>query len=208
MKLSRLFILVLLFFGLYGAANSQKKKEAPAPPATKNAAKKAKTSNKTVKSQIKKSKNKNAPVSEKPAFKTVNDKQYFVINNKWFSKESGTYTLVDKPVEVSKNGKAVKKEALKKDTSEAQNAEPKIKDNSWTNTPLEINYNNRQYHFFAGHWFLKENGNYKNTKAPVGAELPFLPQEASKVEKNGKIHFKYRGVQYAKTAQGTYVVVE
>ena len=65
---------------------------------------------------------------------------------------------------------------------------------------------NDEYHYDNGTYYLKTEDGFVAVQAPVGAEVPSIPQEAQEVQVNETNNYYYGGAFYEKNADG-YIVV-
>jgi len=209
MKSIQLYLVAFLFFFSAQFSFAQNK-QAPKPPQNINA-KIVKQETKAVKNVspqktvIKKPASQN--ISKKkltkqidkkegqPLVVTINNKEYFTINNVWFTKEEGKYKKVDKPQEqqTAPENKIVSASEQKTELSAL-------------NEPVVITYNNQKYHVFRGYWFTNTSGTYKKVNAPIGVQLQALPSNIKEEILNGETYYSFENTRYKKVGNFYEVV--
>jgi len=73
-------------------------------------------------------------------------------------------------------------------------------------TAIVVNANNRQYHYDQGVYYVKVDNGYKAVTAPIGANIPDLPDDTQDVIVGGTTYYYYQGTFYTQDSSGYSVV--
>ena len=73
-------------------------------------------------------------------------------------------------------------------------------------TAIIVNANNRQYHYDQGVYYVQSDSGYKAVTAPVGANIPELPDDTQDVVVGGSTYHYYMGTFYTQNQNGFTVV--
>ncbi len=124
---------------------------------------------------------------DQPSVVTINDKEYFTINNLWFTKVDGKYKKVDKPQEQQTASEDNVEQVAIQETKQILSNEPTI-----------ITHIDQKYRVFRGYWFTNNNGKYEKVNAPVGAQLQVLPANMNEEILNGETYYIFEDTRYKK----------
>ncbi len=73
-------------------------------------------------------------------------------------------------------------------------------------TAIIVNNNNRQYHYDQGVYYVKVDDGYKAVTAPIGANIPELPDDTQDVAVGGNTYYYYMGTFYEQGSNGYSVI--
>ena len=213
MKSIQLYLVAFIFFFSAQVSFAQNK-HTPKPPQNTNAKavkqeteavknvspqkrviKKAASQNVSKKTSVKKHTKQIDKKEGQPSVITINNKEYFTINNMWFTKENGKYKKVDKPQE----------QQTASENKVAPASEQKTKFSA-LNEPVVITYNNQKYHVFRGYWFTNTSGKYEKVNAPIGVQLQALPSNIKEEILNGETYYTFENTRYKKVGSFYEVV--
>jgi hypothetical protein len=73
-------------------------------------------------------------------------------------------------------------------------------------TAIVVNANNKRYHYDQGVYYVKVDNGYKAVTAPIGANIPELPDDTQDVVVGSNTYYYYQGTFYTQDDKGFTVV--
>lgn len=73
-------------------------------------------------------------------------------------------------------------------------------------TAIVVNANKKQYHYDQGVYYVKVDDGYKAVTAPIGANIPELPDDTQDVVVGSNTYYYYQGTFYTQDDKGFTVV--
>lgn len=73
-------------------------------------------------------------------------------------------------------------------------------------TAIVVNANNKRYHYDQGVYYVKVDDGYKAVTAPIGANIPELPDDTQDVTVGSATYYYYQGTFYTQGDKGFTVV--
>ena len=77
-----------------------------------------------------------------------------------------------------------------------------------TTTAIIVSLANRNYHYDQGVYYVKVDNGYKAVAAPIGANIPELPEDTQDVVVDSKTSYYYMGTFYKEDSGGGYTVIK
>ncbi len=71
-----------------------------------------------------------------------------------------------------------------------------------TTTAIVVSLNNQQYHYDQGVYYVESDGGYKAVSAPIGANIPDLPDDTQTIVVGSGTYYYYMGVFYTQGSSG------